>query len=152
MCVKRSTNNQKKTKEVFIMLNKSGSLSVRAYTAGGAIPIKGAVVRIFGAEDENREVVYSLLTDEDGITEHISLPTPPRGLSEIPDSTVPPFAIYNVEVEKDGYFSKRLYNLPVFEGVNSEQPIAMIPLSYDLPRGNLSADTDLTDQGGLYGV
>lgn len=134
------------------MLNKSGSLSVRAYTAGGALPISGAIVRIFGAEDENREIVYSLLTDLDGVTEHISLPTPPRELSENPDSASPPFAIYDIEVEKEGYFSKRLYNVPVFEGINSEQPIAMIPISEDLPRGNLSADTDLTDQGGLYGI
>ena len=134
------------------MFNKNGSLSIRAYTAGGALPVQGAVIRIFGAEDENREVAYSLLTDEDGVTEHISLPTPPRVLSEIPNSPAPPFALYDIEVDKEGYFSKRLYNIPVFEGINSEQPIAMIPLSEDFPRGSLSSDIYIANQGGLYGI
>ena len=134
------------------MLNKNGTLSVRAFTAGGSLPVSGAAVRIFGAEDENRDVAYLLLTDEDGVTEHIVLPTPPRDLSSDPDSPATPFSIYNIEVEKDGYFTKKIYNVPVFEGVNSEQPIAMIPISDNLPLGNLSADIDLTDIGGMYGI
>ena len=134
------------------MLNKNGSMTVRTYTAGGALPISGAIIRIFGAEDGNREVAYSLLTDEDGVTDRINLPTPPVELSEIPRSSITPYSLYDVEVEKEGYFSKRLYNLPVFEGINSEQPIAMIPYSEELPRGNLSQDSDLTNQGGLYGI
>ena len=134
------------------MLNKNGSLSVRAYTAGGALPVSGAVVRIFGAEDENRDIAYSLLTDADGVTKHVMLPTPPMGLSEAPTPPSLPYSVYDIEVEKEGFFSKRLYNVPVFEGINSEQPIAMIPISKDYPRGNLTADTDLIDEGGLYGV
>lgn len=127
------------------MLNKNGTLKVRAYTAGGALPVEGAIVRITGAEEENKNVAYSLLTDNDGVTERITLPTPPRELSEFPSPTETPFAIYNIEIIKDGYFTKRLYNVPVFEGINSEQPVAMIPSSPEkenFPRGNVNADTD----------
>ncbi len=126
------------------MLDKNGTLSVRAYTAGGALPIFEAVVRISGAEDENKDIKYSLITDEDGVTERVTLPAPPRALSESPQNTEIPYAVYNIEVEKEGYFKKSLYNIPVFEGVNSEQLVNMIPYSENLanyPRGNINADT-----------
>ncbi len=127
------------------MFNKNGTLSVRAYTADGALPVEGAIVRITGAEDENKDVVFSLLTDRDGITKRVTLPTPPKELSEYPDPKATPFAVYNVEIIKDGYFTKRLYNLPVFDGVNSEQLVAMIPSSErenNYPLGNINADTE----------
>ncbi len=127
------------------MLDKNGTLTVRTYTAGGALPVANALVRIFGAEDENKNIAYSILTDEDGITERITLPTPDRALSESPESKEPPFSVYNIEIEKDGYYSKKLYNVPVFEGINSEQLVNMIPYSSNIenyPRGNVNADTE----------
>ena len=128
------------------MLNKTGYLTVRAYTAGGALPVEGAIVRIRGAEDGNRDVIYSLLTDRDGITDKVSLPAPPRELSESPSPTDVPFAIYDIEIVKDGYFTKRLNNIPVFEGINSEQLIAMIPSSgggENYPLGNINANEEI---------
>lgn len=128
------------------MLNKTGYMTVRAYTAGGALPVEGAIVRIRGAEEENRNVVYSLLTDRDGVTDRVSLPAPARELSEFPSPTELPFAVYDIEIVKDGYFTKRLYNVPVFEGINSEQLIAMIPSSQgggNYPLGNINANEDL---------
>ncbi len=127
------------------MLNKNGTLAIRAYTAGGALPISFAVVRIFGAEDGNKGVVYSLLTDEDGITERINLPAPPRELSETPETAQLPYSVYNIEIEKQGYYPKKLFNVPVFEGINSEQPVPMIPYSDILsnyPQGNINIDTE----------
>ncbi len=127
------------------MLNKNGYMTVRAYTAGGALPVEGATVRIRGAEEGNRDIVYSLLTDRDGVTERVSLPAPPRELSEYPDPTDVPFAIYDIEIIKEGYFTKRIYNVPVFDGINSEQLIAMIPSSENpenFPMGNINANEE----------
>ncbi len=127
------------------MLNKNGSLTVRTLTAGGALPVPLAVVRIFGAQDENKNIVYSLITDEDGVTEKVTLPAPDRNLSEKPESAEIPYSVYNIEVQKEGYFDKKLYNLPVFDGVNSEQLVNMIPYSAsadNYPRGNINADTN----------
>ena len=129
------------------MFDKKGSLKIRAYTAGGALPVEGALVRIFGADDENENIVYSLVTDIDGTTEKIELPAPSKILSEYPSSRETPYASYNVEIEKNGYFTKKLYNLPVFDGVNSELPIAMIPYSElpeNYPRGNVNSFTAST--------
>ena len=45
------------------MLNSYGQLEIRATKANGALPVKDAIVRIKGAEEENRFIVYSVLTD-----------------------------------------------------------------------------------------
>ena len=42
------------------MPNSSGTLRVRAYTAGGALPVEGAVVRVMGAGEDNRLVSFSI--------------------------------------------------------------------------------------------
>ncbi len=129
------------------MLDKSGTLTVRAYTAGGALPVSDVLIRIFGAEEDNRDIAYSLLTDGDGVTESLTLPAPARELSESPKSKEVPYAVYNIEAQKEGYFYKRLYNVPVFDGINSEQLVNMIPYSDSLanyPRGNVNADTEIS--------
>ena len=127
------------------MYEKTGSMQVRVYTAGGALPLKGSLVRIYGADEENKDVRFSLITDEDGITKKIKLPAPPRELSEDPNTSKAPYALYNVDVIKDGYFEKKIYNLPVFEGINSEQLVGMIPYSkseLNYPNGNLDSYTE----------
>ena len=124
------------------MINKSGVMTVRAYTAGGALPIPDAMVRIFGADEENQDVVFSLVTDEDGLTPSVTLPTPDISVSLDPNATEPPYSLYNVEIFKDGYYSKRLYNVPVFPETNSEQLISMIPFSSfpgNYPRGSVNS-------------
>ena len=60
---------------------ENGTLTVRTYTASGALPVKNSLVRITGVDENNRFVDLTLLTDEDGITRLISLPTPDRGFS-----------------------------------------------------------------------
>lgn len=131
------------------MLDDYGSLSVRAYTAGGALPVANAVVRISGADEENRFVAYSLITDEDGVTRTIELPTYSRESSLTPDPETPPYATYDVEVFADGYVEKRISGVPIFAGVYSLQPVSLLPYSreqLDLPGGSTDAtipDSDL---------
>ncbi|MBQ8321999.1 MAG: hypothetical protein IJX92_06510 [Clostridia bacterium] len=116
------------------MLNQSGTMAVRVYTAGGALPVEDAVVRILGAEEANRDVSYSLLTDRDGVTKTVYLPAPERSLSTSPEPPEAPYAIYDVEVSKDGYFKKKIYGAAVFADINSELLIEMTPTSsYPLP-------------------
>ncbi|MBE6532641.1 MAG: hypothetical protein E7676_03920 [Ruminococcaceae bacterium] len=130
------------------MLDSVGTLIVRAYTAGGALPISGAVVRIKGAEEANRLVSYSLITDRNGITEAISLPAPSLSYSLSPSPAESPFALYDVEVSADGYYSKRINGVSVFSGINSVQLANMIPSSSgaeDYPRGNVNAQIPEND-------
>lgn len=104
-----------------------GSISFRIYTARGALPVKGAVCTVskkFGGE---RHVIFTQITDESGLTEEMPLPAPPRSLSQQPESSVMPYALYDAEIKADGYSTVELTNIPVFDGVSSVQRVAMIP-------------------------
>lgn len=124
------------------MLNSSGTLTVRAYTAGGALPIAGAVVRILGAEEQNRLTVFSGITDRDGLTERFILPAPDSSLSLAPNPAELPYSLYDLEISAPGYYTKRINGLTVFPGINSVQLINMIPGSGNMveeyPRGNIN--------------
>ncbi len=118
-----------------------GTLSVRAYTAG-AIALEGVTVRITGADEENRFVAYSLLTDVDGVAPEVQLPAPDQNYSLLPTSVETPYATYDIMLERDGFFTRRIYGATVFSGVRSLQLVNMIPTSEDtikeVPRGNLN--------------
>lgn len=124
------------------MLNSNGRLRIRAYTAGGALPISGATVRIKGAEEDNRLVAYTLVTDRDGLTQEITLPAPSVEYSLSPDPAEQPYAVYDLEITAPGYYTKRIRGLTIFSGVNSIQLINMIPDSgsniNEYPRGNIN--------------
>ncbi|MBQ8371950.1 MAG: hypothetical protein IJX38_03315 [Clostridia bacterium] len=124
--------------------NSSGALMVRVYIADEAVPIEGAVVRISGAEESNAEVQHSLLTDSDGVTPTVSLPTPPKSGSLAPNSPTAAYAIYDVIVGADGFYTKRIRSVAVFSGVLAVLPVNMIPfVSYadggSYPRGSINA-------------
>lgn len=123
------------------MLDSKGTLRIRAYTASGALPIPNAVVRIRGAEELNRLVSYSLLTDRNGITEAVTLPAPSLSYSLSPSPAEAPYALYDVEISANGYYSKVIKGISIFSGVNSVQLANMIPNSggaQDYPRGNVN--------------
>lgn len=124
--------------------NSSGTLIVRVFAAEEAIPIPDTVVRIVGANEQNPDVRYSLVTDEDGVTEAITLPTPSKSYSMSPGSPESPYSVYDVTVLKDGYYTKVIRNVAVFSGIESVLPVNMIPyVSYrdggSYPRGNINA-------------
>ena len=127
------------------MLNNFGQLEISATKADGALPVTGAIVRIVGAEEDNRFILYSLKTDIDGNTTAISLPAPSADLSLHPGAGERSYAIYDVEVTAEGYYPKVIRSVPVFAGIKSIQPVNMIPLSKkdpetEYPYGNLSSD------------
>lgn len=123
--------------------DKNGTLVVNAYSASGALPIKNTYVRVIGAGEENRTVQYSRITDIDGITLPIVLPAPSRELSQSPGSSEQAFAVYDVVITAPGYYTKRIYNVAVFDGEKTIQRVNMIPIpmhetNVTYPRGNLN--------------
>ena len=124
--------------------DRYGNLSVRALTGGGALPVEGAVVRISGADENNSDIEYSLITDLDGITETIDLPAPSLEFSLKPGQSEQAYSLYNVEISGDGYYTKRIFDIPLFEGVSAIQLVDMVPKSkiysegVTYPRGNLN--------------
>lgn len=104
----------------------TGTLIVSVYTAGGALPIEGALVTIRGANQNGSGVISVLYTDQSGNTPRISLPAPPASTSESPGSATP-FATYNVEVDKENFYPRSFINVPIFAGTTSIQPANLIP-------------------------
>lgn len=127
-------------------LDDFGTLRIRATSASGAIPIMGAIVRIMGGEESNIQIVKSLVTDNDGITPKVKLPTPKRSYSLTPEDEESPFALYDVEVTADGYYAKRIIGVAIFSGINAILPVNMIPESdspvENYPRGNVNSILD----------
>ncbi len=122
--------------------DKLGTLIVNASSAGGALPVPNTVVRIIGTDEENKLTEYSVITDIDGVTERISLPAPSRELSQSPGAKEQSYALYNIEISAPGFYTKRIFDVAVFEGTETLQPVNMIPFPKNesgvtYPRNNL---------------
>lgn len=103
-----------------------GYLVVRVSTALGAIPLENATVNIRGNTPESSGILYSLLSDRDGITKKVALPTPPKSLSETPGNGSP-FSTWNIDVFKEGYVPVSYQSVPVYSSVISVQPAVLVP-------------------------
>ena len=121
-----------------------GTLTVKAIVAAGALPLSGVLVNIRGGDEENRFVEYSLLTDEDGLTETLTLPTPALEYSLTPTPTEIPYAKYDITAIADGYYPISIIGASVFANTHSLQVINMIPTSgeSDMSDGMLRSDTE----------
>jgi len=106
----------------------TGYIIVKVSTARGAIPLADAAVNIRGGTESNSDVLFSMTTNSDGKTPKVALPTPELYYSESPNNPIP-YALYNIDVFKDGYIPMYFNNVPVFPSVISVQPAVMLPLS-----------------------
>ena len=105
-----------------------GYLVVRVSTARGAIPLENATVSVRGASKISSDIIYSLETDESGLTPRLPLPTPPRENSLSPNQDTP-YSLWSISVFKKGYVSASYEGVPVYSGVTSVQGAELIPLS-----------------------
>ena len=105
-----------------------GYLVVRVSTARGAIPLDNASVNIRGSSPESSGTVYSLSTNQDGLTQKIALPTPSASFSATPGNPTP-YSTWNIDVFKDGYIPISFTGVPVYPAVVSIQPAVMIPIT-----------------------
>ncbi len=108
--------------------NKRGTLRFRVYTAREALPVTGAVIEVTKVIGNNKHTFYKLTTDISGNTPIVYLPAPSSELSQQPENTIQPYALYDVYITADNFRDVSIKNLPVFDGVLSEQSIAMTPM------------------------
>ncbi|MBE6589385.1 MAG: hypothetical protein E7643_04330 [Ruminococcaceae bacterium] len=109
-----------------------GYLIVHVTTARGSIPLEGALVTLRDYVPEPTEgrgdALITTVSGRDGNTERLTLPAPSRTESLTPGFPSP-FAVYNLEVQLEGYRGQSYIALPIFEGITAVQPVDMIPLS-----------------------
>ena len=105
-----------------------GYLIVRVSTARGAIPLQNATVSVRGSTTQNSGIIYSLETDESGLTPKLPLPAPPRNNSLSPNGEVA-FSLWNIDVFSKGFVSAHYLNVPVYSEITSVQSAELVPLS-----------------------
>ena len=111
------------TYKEYMSKNKSyGYLNIRAYAASLAIPIKGLNVVVFKNLDNKKVVFYSGTTDESGIIEKISLPTPTISSD---DEVVPSSQDYNIEATYEN--QKLIYKVIMYSNISVNQNINVVP-------------------------
>ncbi len=109
--------------------NGVGYIRIKATSGGGAFPVEGAIVHIFGGDESGENgVLYSLRTDSSGQTPTVALSAPNISQSQVPGAAYP-YAVYNAKVSKSGYRTVENTNIPVFPGITSLQNINLIPES-----------------------
>ena len=107
--------------------DSQGFIQISTYTAGGALPVPDATIRILGNEEGNVGVEYSLITDRNGLTETVALPTPAVSYSLSPGASEQPYAKYDIQASAEGFYVKNIYDVAVFSGIKSILPLEMIP-------------------------
>ncbi len=106
-----------------------GYIIINVTTARGAIPLAGALVRIFDFENgTGNALITTAKTNSSGRTERIALPAPPRASSLTPKNGKA-YSTYNIDAQLDGYYNQQYINVPIFEGVTAIQSIDLVPLA-----------------------
>lgn len=103
-----------------------GSLMFRVYTGREAVVIEGAECVITKKINGGIHTIATLTTDSSGQTPVQELPAPSKELSQHPENTIQPFALYDATVTKPGFVRIVLKDVPVFDGVQSVQRVFMI--------------------------
>ncbi len=103
-----------------------GTLLFQVTGGQGAFPIPNAKVHISKKLNDRLSLSITVLTDESGKTEPISLPAPDRRLSQSPNNGIV-YAVYQAEITADGYIPTEIRDLPVFDGVTTIQPVSLTP-------------------------
>lgn len=102
-----------------------GYLIIQVRTADGAVPLRGAEIRIL---DPQGSTVYELTTDESGETQTVSLETVDRSLSLDPDYPGTPYTAYDVLVRAAGFDSLYISGVPIYEDETAIQPAELLPM------------------------
>lgn len=108
-----------------------GTLEFRVSAAREAFPIEGAAVVVTARINGRDHQMFADTTDNSGETEPQTLPAPSKSLSQDVNNLVQPFALYDATVEKDGFARVVLKDIPIFDGVQSIQRVAMVPEGED---------------------
>ena len=120
-----------------------GGLTVALTHSRQTYPVSGATVEILNG---NGKTIDTEVTDQSGKTRRILLPAPSKVYSETPgESYKDVAAFYIIKINADGFLPVTIKNVPVFDGVNTTQPLDLTfsatagsenPIVIDLSRVN----------------
>ena len=118
--------------------NGKGYITVNVRTAGGALPVEGALITV---SDDSGTVISAMISGISGDTDILELSAPSRENSMSPENGGAVSSYYSVDADKAGYYHAVISNIPIFDGVTSIQQVLLIPLA---PGDNPLEENDLT--------
>lgn len=101
-----------------------GGLRIRAYSANGAVPISNVKVIVSTIYDNNNIIMFEGTTDESGLIERISLPTPKLDMNNL---DTPNKITYDIKSIYDKNSFDRTFKIDLYEGVMVIQNINIVP-------------------------
>ena len=122
---------------------KTGRLRVQTYASTQVFPIQNARVIVEKDFEDGTHIFDEIFTDIDGVAENIILPTKDKNLSLSPGRIIP-YSTYTVKVSHPQFKPIKFKNVPIFDTIESLQPVAMLPLnSPDTPTDVTEEEPDL---------
>lgn len=107
---------------------------------GEAMP--GAFVRVYQEDMQKEHCIHCAYTNRDGICQDIELDTPGIALSQIQNSRRRPYALYHVEVSKDGHDIEEIRDIQVFPEEGSTLYVQLRPSQHGFQKRNISSIGD----------
>ena len=109
----------------YLKINNSiGYLSIRAYSANEAIPVKGLRITVTNTIGNNNVIFFEGETDESGMINNISLPAPKLNNDNLVSPTK---TTYNIISYYEPENLKQIYQANIYEGIYVVQNINIIP-------------------------
>lgn len=99
-----------------------GGLRVRAYAASGAVPISGLKVVISTMYNNDKIIFFEGVTDESGLIERVSLPTPELSTDNLES---PQKKTYDITTTYENVDT--IYKVDMYEGICVLQNINVVP-------------------------
>lgn len=122
----------------------SGSVIIKASTAGRLIPIENATVFIVQrGENGNNNILASRITGGSGETNIIDIETPEKSLSTQP-SEEKAFTTVDIRIEHPLYYTHYITGAQIFADTESVQNATLIPLA--IPTENITDRVIITPQ------
>ena len=106
-----------------------GYLLVDVTSVKELYPVPNAKITVFTGGEDNRTVFAEGVTDISGKAGPFELLAPNIEYSESPNSSVLPFAYYNILTTADSFVSTIHLNVQIFDKVTSIQKVNLLPVS-----------------------
>lgn len=113
---------------------QTGGLKVEVYTGSRAFPVEGAHIVVCRETKDGEELLKTLTTEKSGSSETIYLSAPPEKNSKQAGGGLG-YSLYNIRVDKEGYYTVEYLNVPIFAGIIAIQPVELVPLPFGEERG-----------------
>lgn len=107
-----------------------GIMRVQVTSGGRSYPIINAIVKVSVPLETGDREIFSGYTDINGVVDNIVLPAPDSSYSlDEQNTTVEPFAVYEVTVTHPDFAKSEFFNVPVFANIKAIQPARLVPLT-----------------------